>query len=102
MEDLIYQCPNGCLKYRKTMDEIIIAGQKHKEILTAIKVIADDQKRIISKLREDKYKLQEEVDEFESKAQIDHEIIAKVKNRRKSYMKRKKKTEKTIASYFLK
>ena len=29
-------------------------------------------------------------------------IIAKVKNRRKSYMKRKKKTEKTIASYFLK
>ena len=70
-----YDCPNGCLKYRHSMDEVIKAGQKHKDSLTSLKVIADDQKQKISGLREEKYKLLDEIDQLELNARSDHELF---------------------------
>ena len=54
------------------MDEVIEAGQKHKDKLNAIKVIAEEQKQKISILREEKYKLQDEIDQFEVREQTKH------------------------------
>ena len=72
MEKIKGECENGCLRYRQSMDEVILAGQKHKEKLIAIKVIADDQKQKISNLRGEKYKLQDEIDKLELDAQATH------------------------------
>ena len=75
MEKKTNECENGCLRYRQSMDEVILAGQKHKEKLISIKVIADDQKVKISSLRAEKYKLQDEIDKLELDAQATHDQL---------------------------
>ena len=83
MEKTKSECENGCLRYRQSMDEVILAGQKHKEKLISIKVIADDQKQKISNLRAEKYKLQDEIDKLELDAQETH---AQLMNKHKENM----------------
>ena len=37
MEKIIYQCPNSCNKYSKSIEEIYQAGKKHKgQLVTCI------------------------------------------------------------------
>ena len=54
------------------------AGNKHKEKALALKDIAVDQKSKISTLREEKYQLQEKVDELEYDEKNQTESILKM------------------------
>ena len=71
------------------MEEVIKAGQKHKDSLISLKVIADEQKQKISGLREEKYKLLDEIDHLELNARSDHELFV---NKHQENVTLKKKT----------
>ena len=53
METLV-DCPYGCIKYRKSIEDGTVAGNQHKEKALALKSIAEEQKVKISSLREEK------------------------------------------------
>ena len=72
-----YECPNGCHNYRQSLEEIVTAGNKHKEMALSLKGIAEEQKKKISILREDKFKLQEEIDKMEMDAREEHDNFMK-------------------------
>ena len=71
-------CLNGCHRYSRTIDEIFEAGNKHKEKLTALKEIAENQKEKISLLRENKFSLQYQVDQLQSDLEIEKELVYKI------------------------
>ena len=48
METLV-DCPYGCIKYRKSIEDVTVAGKKHKEKALALKSIAEEQKDEIHK-----------------------------------------------------
>ena len=65
MEKIIYQCPNSCNKYSKSIEEIYQAGKKHKGQLVTCIEACEKQKEKISSLREEKNSLLEKVDDLE-------------------------------------
>ena len=78
MEMLTSECSNNCHRYRQSLEEIADAGNKHKEKALAIKEIAADQKNKISILPEEKYQLQDRVDQLEHENKNYTEIIRKM------------------------
>ena len=40
-----YECPNGCHNYRQSLEEIVTAGNKHKEITLSLREIAEEKKK---------------------------------------------------------
>ena len=77
MEISSFDCPNRCHRYRQSLDEIVEAGNKHREKAVSLKVIAEEQKRKISILRGEKFKFQEEIDKMEMDARSEHESFMK-------------------------
>ena len=77
METASYDCPNRCNKYRQSLEEIVEAGNRHKEKALCLKGIAEEQKKKISILREEKFNLQEEIDKMEMDARCDHDNFMK-------------------------
>ena len=75
---LTSECSNNCHRYRQSLEEIVDAGNKHKEKALAIKEIAVDQKNKISILREEKYELQYRVDQLEQENKNQTELILKM------------------------
>ena len=73
-----FECPNSCHRYRQSMSEIVEAGNKHKEKAIAIKEIAEEQKRKISILREEKNSLLDDVEQLEFDARNKNEIMRKM------------------------
>ena len=78
METMMYQCPKGCHRYRQSIEEIVEAGNKHKDKLLALKRIAEDQKVKISSLREERNALLDNVDHLEFKQKDDNEMILRL------------------------
>jgi hypothetical protein len=48
MEANVEECPNGCYKYRQSIEEVAEACNKHCEKVIALKDIAEEQKSKIS------------------------------------------------------
>ena len=71
------ECPNGCHRYSKSIDEIFRAGSKHKEKLLCLKSIAENQKKRISSLQGEKGKLFEQVQQLEEDVEIGQNIVKK-------------------------
>ena len=78
METSNYDCPNRCHRYRQSLEEIVEAGNKHREKALSLKAIAEEQKKKISILREEKFNLQEELDKMEMDARSEHDNFMKV------------------------
>jgi hypothetical protein len=78
METSNYNCPNRCHRYRQSLEEIVEAGNKHREKALSLKAIAEEQKKKLSILREDKFNLQEDVDKMEMDARSEHENFMKM------------------------
>ena len=72
------ECSNNCHRYKQSLEEIVEAGNKHKEKALALKEIALDQKSKISTLREEKYQLQEKVDQLEYEEKNQTQLILKM------------------------
>lgn len=72
------ECSNNCHRYRQSIEDIVDAGNKHKEKALALKEIAVDQKNKISILREEKYHLQHRVDQLEYENKDQTELIMKM------------------------
>ena len=53
MEKLKYECPKRCHLYEKSFEDIITAGNKHREKVVSLTEIAREQKSKISSLREE-------------------------------------------------
>ena len=65
METIKYECPHGCHRYRQSIEEIVEAGNKHKEQIVILRKLAEDQKKKISILREEKTSLLDNTDNLE-------------------------------------
>ena len=78
MEKIIYQCPNSCNKYSKSIEEIYQAGKKHKGQLVTCIEACEKQKGKISSLREEKNSLLEKVDDLEFELKEKSQLILKV------------------------
>ena len=78
MENIVYECPKGCHSYRQTIEDIVEAGNKHKEQLIILKELAQDQKNKISSLREERNNMLEQVDQLELSSKEDNELILKM------------------------
>ena len=78
MENKIYNCPNRCDRYSRTIDEIFHAGNKHKEKLISLKEVAENQKEKISLLRDQKSSLQYQVDQLQSDLEIEKDLVYKI------------------------
>ena len=78
MEKILYECPQGCHRYRQSIPEIVEAANKHKEKLVSLKQIAEEQKFKISSLREEKNALIDSVDQLELKQKDDNAVIMKM------------------------
>ena len=78
MENKIYNCPNRCDRYSRTIDEIFHAGNKHKEKLISLKEVAENQKEKISLLRDQKSSLQYQVDQLQSDLEIEKDLAYKI------------------------
>ena len=91
-------CPNNCEKYSKSIDEIFQAGTKHREKLIALKKVADDQKKKMSILQEEKLKLHRLVTNFQKEnlnfKQEIREWRNKVNTREETIKEHDKKTQK--------
>ena len=80
MEISRYECPNRCNRYRQSLEEIVEAGNRHKAKALSLKGIAEEQKKKISILREEKFKFQEEIDNMEMDARFEHDNFMKSAN----------------------
>ena len=69
------ECSYGCRKYNKSVDEIVIAGNKHKEKLLAIKDIAEEQKGKIISLRNQKSKLEKHLDKMTDDLEMERKYV---------------------------
>ena len=78
MESVREECPYGCLKYRKSIEDVVEAGNKHKDKAIALKVIADEQKLKISSLREVKNSLLDQVDQLEFRGRNSSDLIIRM------------------------
>ena len=67
-----------CHKYSKSFQEIIEAGNNHREKALALKDISENQKEKISILREEKNNLLDKVDKMELDAKRDSELILRM------------------------
>ena len=65
MEIIRFECPKRCHLYSKSFEEIIEAGNKHRENVLALKDISEKQKVKLSSLREEKNVLLDKVDGLE-------------------------------------
>ena len=72
-----YECPNGCHNYRQSLEEIVTAGNKHREMALSLKGIAEEQKKKISILREEKNSLLDRTDHLEVDAKRQTELSFK-------------------------
>ena len=70
----MYECPNDCQKFSKSIGEIYEAGKRHKAQLVTCIEACGNQKAKLSSLREDKNSLLDKVDELE------HELSEKTKS----------------------
>ena len=66
-----------CSKYKQSMDDVVMHASKNKEAVVTLRTLAENQKVKISSLREEKYKLLEEIDQLELNARTDHDNIMK-------------------------
>ena len=78
MEIIRYECPKRCHRYDKSFEEIIEAGNKHREKLVALRDISESQKSKISSLREEQNLLLDKVDKFELDAKQDSDLILRM------------------------
>ena len=78
MEIIRYECPKRCHRYDKSFEEIIEAGNKHREKVFALRDISENQKVKISSLREEKNLLLDKVDKFELDAKQDSDLILRM------------------------
>ena len=78
MEKIVYECPNNCEKYSKSIDEIFQAGKKHKEKLLTVIELSETQKLKISSLREEKNNLLDQVDQLEHDKKNDNKLILRM------------------------
>ena len=82
-ESLIYElkkkypgeCTYGCNKYNKSVDEIVTAGKKHREKVLALKEIAEEQKEKIYALRNQKLRLENEVDKLKDDLEMEKQYV---------------------------
>ena len=58
------ECSYGCNKYNKSVEEIVTAGNKHREKLLILKNVAEEQKEKIRILRNQKYELENHLDKL--------------------------------------
>ena len=79
MEIIKYECPKRCHLYGKSFEEVIEAGQKHREKVLVLKEISENQKVKISDLRNQRNGVQDQLDNLELQAQEDHEHFIKMK-----------------------
>ena len=84
MEIIRYKCPKRCQLYSKSFEEIIEAGNKHREKVLALKDISENQKVKISSLREEKNVLLDKVDRLELDSKQDSELILRMTSETKS------------------
>ena len=70
--------PNGCYRYRQSLEEVVEAGNKHKEKALALKDIAVNLKNRVSNLREEKHQLQDKVDELEFETRNQRDLIIRM------------------------
>ena len=71
-------CPYGCQRYRQSIEEVTLAGNKHREKSLALKEIAEEQKRKISNLREDRNELLDKVTQLESREKSQRDLIIRM------------------------
>ena len=78
METIKNECPHGCHRYRQSIEEIVEAGNKHKEQIVILRKLAEDQKKKISILREEKNSLLDSTDCLEVDAKRHTELSLKL------------------------
>jgi hypothetical protein len=61
----------------QSLEEIVEAGNKHREKALSLKVIVEKQKRKLSILRKEKFKFKEEFNRMEMDARSEHENFMK-------------------------
>ena len=78
MESTNDDCPNGCFKYRQSLEQVVEAGNKHKGKVISLKYLAEEQKVKISTLREDRDSLLDDVSKLESTEKDQRDIITRM------------------------
>ena len=81
MENLVCECH----RHRQSYEEVVEAGNKHKETLKATYAIAEEQKKKISNLRAENNALLEQIENLEFEAETDAKIIFKIKTENESW-----------------
>ena len=77
METIKNECPHRFHRYRQSIEEIVEAGNKHKEQIVILRKLAEDQKKKISILREEKNSLLDRTDHLEVDAKRQTELSFK-------------------------
>ena len=72
------ECTFGCNKYDKSIDEIVTAGNKHREKVLALKELAEEQKDKIRSLRNQKSHLESQVDKLESDLDMEKNFVSTI------------------------
>ena len=84
MEIIRFECPKRCHLYSKSFEEIIEAGNKHRENVLALKDISEKQKVKLSSLREEKNVLLDKVDGLEHDKRKDSDLILRMTSETRS------------------
>ena len=71
-------CPYGCQRYRQSIEEVTLAGNKHRGKALALKEIAEEQKRKIYNLWEDRNELLDKVTQLESREKSQRDLIIRM------------------------
>ena len=95
MEMIKYECPKRCHLYSKSFEEIIEAGNKHREKVLALKDISENQKIKISSLREERNQLLDTVDRLELDQKRDSDMILRMTSETRN-LKREVRDQKNI------
>ena len=84
------ECTYGCNKYNKSVDEIVTAGNKHREKVLALKDIAEEQKEKIYVLRKQKSQLENQVDKLKDDLEMEKQYVYTIQ---KDFSKKNSKTK---------
>ena len=75
-------CPNGCQNFEVKMEDVINAGNKHRDAAIALKEVVNSQKKKLQDYRDFTVRLQDDFDCLENEIREKEEFVQKVSRER--------------------
>ena len=91
-----FQCKSGCEKYSKSMDEVMEYAEKNKHAAVRLKSAAEEQKKKLSILREEKTKMLDQLDMQEEELEEQNKLNVKLIDENKTAIQNNEELEKTV------